>query len=78
VIYSDYDKVLPMNTGVEGGETANKLARKWGYLKKGIPENKARIIFAKGNFWGRTLLQFLLLMIQFLMKDLVLTCQVMI
>ena len=31
-----YDKVLPMNTGVEGGETANKLARKWGYLKKGI------------------------------------------
>ena len=50
-----YDKVLPMNTGVEGGETANKLARKWGYLKKGIPENKARIIFAKGNFWGRTL-----------------------
>ena len=50
-----YDKVLPMNTGVEGGETANKLARKWGYLKKGIGENKARIIFAKGNFWGRTL-----------------------
>ena len=50
-----YDKVLPMNKGVEGGETANKLARKWGYLKKGIPENKARILFAKGNFWGRTL-----------------------
>ena len=50
-----YDKVLPMNTGVEGGETANKLARKWGYLKKNIQENKARIIFAKGNFWGRTL-----------------------
>lgn len=50
-----YDKVLPMNTGVEGGETANKLARKWGYTKKGIPNNKARIIFAKGNFWGRTL-----------------------
>ena len=50
-----YDKVLPMNTGVEGGETANKLARKWGYLKKGIPNNEARIIFAKGNFWGRTL-----------------------
>ena len=50
-----YDKVLPMNTGVEGGETANKLARKWGYQKKGIQENKARIIFAKGNFWGRTL-----------------------
>ncbi len=50
-----YEKVLPMNTGVEGGETANKLARKWGYLKKGIPENQAKIIFAKGNFWGRTL-----------------------
>ena len=50
-----YDKVLPMNTGVEGGETAVKLARKWGYLKKGIPENKARVVFAKGNFWGRTL-----------------------
>ena len=50
-----YDKVLPMNTGVEGGETANKLARKWGYLKKDIEEDKARIIFANGNFWGRTL-----------------------
>ncbi len=50
-----YDKVLPMNTGVEGGETANKLARKWGYNVKGIEENKARIIFANGNFWGRTL-----------------------
>ena len=50
-----YDKVLAMNTGVEGGETAIKLARKWGYLKKRIPENKARIIFASGNFWGRTL-----------------------
>ena len=50
-----YDKVLPMNTGVEGGETANKLARKWGYMKKGIAEDKARIIFANGNFWGRTL-----------------------
>ena len=53
--YFGYEKVLPMNTGVEGGETANKLARKWGYMKKGIPNNKARIIFAKGNFWGRTL-----------------------
>ncbi len=50
-----YDKVLPMNTGVEGGETANKLARKWGYMKKGIAENQAKIIFANGNFWGRTL-----------------------
>ncbi|XP_072153609.1 ornithine aminotransferase, mitochondrial isoform X2 [Bemisia tabaci] len=50
-----YDKLLPMNTGVEGGETACKLARKWGYLKKKIPENQAKIIFAEGNFWGRTL-----------------------
>ena len=56
-----YDKVLPMNTGVEGGETANKLARKWGYMKKGIEKNKARIIFAKGNFWGRTLAAFVVL-----------------
>jgi ornithine--oxo-acid transaminase len=53
--YFGYDKVLPMNTGVEGGETAIKLARRWGYVKKGIPENKARIVFAKGNFWGRTM-----------------------
>ncbi|KAH8360332.1 hypothetical protein KR200_002051 [Drosophila serrata] len=50
-----YDKVLPMNTGVEGGETACKLARKWGYLQKGIPKNQAKIIFARNNFWGRTL-----------------------
>ena len=50
-----YDKVLPMNTGVEGGETANKLARKWGYIHKGIDKDKAKIIFANGNFWGRTL-----------------------
>ena len=53
--YFGYDKVLPMNTGVEGGETAIKLARRWGYNVKGIPENKAKIIFAEGNFWGRTL-----------------------
>ena len=53
--YFGYEKVLPMNTGVEGGETAIKLARRWGYNVKGIPENKARIIFAEGNFWGRTL-----------------------
>jgi len=50
-----YDKVLPMNTGVEGGETAVKLARKWAYTVKGIPDNKAKIVFAEGNFWGRTL-----------------------
>ena len=50
-----YDRLLPMNTGVEGGETAIKLARKWAYLNKGIPKNKAKIIFVEGNFWGRTL-----------------------
>lgn len=50
-----YDRILPMNTGVEGGETANKLCRKWAYEVKGVPENKARIVFAEGNFWGRTL-----------------------
>ena len=53
--YFGYDKVLPMNTGVEGGETAIKLARRWAYVVKGVPENKAKIIFAEGNFWGRTL-----------------------
>ncbi len=53
--YFGYDKVLPMNTGVEGGETAIKLARRWAYTKKGVAENKAKIIFAEGNFWGRTL-----------------------
>ncbi len=53
--YFGYDKVLPMNTGVEGGETANKLARKWAYKVKGVEENKAKIVFADGNFWGRTL-----------------------
>ena len=53
--YFGYDKVLPMNTGVEGGETAVKLARKWGYTVKGIPDNQAKIIFVSGNFWGRTL-----------------------
>ena len=51
----DYDRVLPMNTGVEGGETAIKLARKWGYEVKGIPENQAHVLFAEGNFWGRTI-----------------------
>lgn len=50
-----YDKLLPMNTGVEGGETAIKLCRKWAYTVKGVPENQAKIIFVEGNFWGRTL-----------------------
>lgn len=49
-----YDKVLPMNTGVEGGETAIKLARRWGYDVKGVPKYKAKILFAANNFWGRT------------------------
>jgi len=53
--YFGYDRLLPMNTGVEGGETAVKLARKWGYQVKGIEQNKAKIIFVSGNFWGRTL-----------------------
>jgi len=50
-----YDRLLAMNTGVEGGETACKLARKWGYKVKGIPTNKAKTVFADNNFWGRTL-----------------------
>ena len=53
--YFGYDKVLPMNTGVEGGETAIKLARRWGYVVKGIEDNQAKVIFARGNFWGRTM-----------------------
>lgn len=53
--YFGYDRVLPMNTGVEGGETAVKLARRWGYEVKGIAPNKARVVFANQNFWGRTL-----------------------
>lgn len=53
--YFSYDKILPMNTGVEGGETAVKLCRKWAYTVKGIEENKAKIIFVHGNFWGRTI-----------------------
>lgn len=53
--YFGYDRVLPMNTGVEGGETAIKLCRKWGYEVKGIEKNKAKIIFVEHNFWGRTL-----------------------
>lgn len=50
-----YDKVLAMNTGVEGGETSWKLARRWGYEVKGVPDNKAEIVVAGGSFWGRTL-----------------------
>jgi ornithine--oxo-acid transaminase len=53
--YFGFDKVLPMNTGAEAVETAIKLARKWGYEKKGIPDNKARIIVCQNNFHGRTI-----------------------
>lgn len=50
-----YDKVLPMNTGVEAGETAVKLARKWGYKVKNVTRDQAKVVFARHNFWGRTL-----------------------
>ena len=53
--YFGYDRVLPMNTGVEAVETAIKLARRWGHDVKGIPADSARILFAEGNFHGRTL-----------------------
>jgi ornithine--oxo-acid transaminase len=50
-----FDKLLPMNTGAEAVETALKLARKWGYEKKGVAENSAKIIVCEGNFHGRTI-----------------------
>ena len=53
--YFGYDKVLPMNTGVEGVETALKLCRKWAYQVKGIPDLEAKIIVLEGNFHGRTM-----------------------
>ena len=53
--YFGYDKVLPMNTGAEADETALKLARRWGYKVKGIPENEAIIVCCEGNFHGRTI-----------------------
>ncbi|TDI71873.1 MAG: ornithine--oxo-acid transaminase [Bacteroidetes bacterium] len=53
--YFGYDKVLPMNTGVEAVETAIKLTRKWAYEVKGIPENQAKIIVCENNFHGRTI-----------------------
>ncbi len=52
--YFGFDKVLPMNTGAEAVETAIKLVRKWGYEKKGIPSNQAKIIVCENNFHGRT------------------------
>lgn len=53
--YFGYERILPMNTGVEAVETAIKLARKWAYQVKGVAEGKAKVIFAAGNFHGRTL-----------------------
>ncbi len=53
--YFGYDKVLPMNTGAEADETALKLCRKWGYAKKGIPADQAKIICCEENFHGRTI-----------------------
>ncbi len=53
--YFGYDKVLLMNSGAEGGETALKLTRKWAYKVKGIPQDQAKTVYAAGNFWGRTL-----------------------
>lgn len=50
-----YNRMLPMNTGVEAAETAVKLARRWGYEVKGISKDKARIVFVNGNFWGRSI-----------------------
>lgn len=52
--YFGFDKVLPMNTGAEAVETAIKIARKWGYEKRGIAENEAIIVVCEGNFHGRT------------------------
>jgi ornithine--oxo-acid transaminase len=52
--YFGFDKVLPMNTGAEGVETAIKLARKWAYKKKGVAENQAKIVVCENNFHGRT------------------------
>jgi ornithine--oxo-acid transaminase len=52
--YFGYDRVLPMNTGAEGDETAIKLTRKWAYKVKGVPENQAKIICCENNFHGRT------------------------
>ena len=50
-----YDKLLPMNTGVEGSETSVKLARRWAYDVKGVPRYQAKIVFPRGNFWGRSI-----------------------
>lgn len=53
--YFGYDKVLPMNSGVEAAETSVKLARRWGYEVKGIAPDRAKVVFVSGNFWGRSI-----------------------
>ena len=53
--YFGYDRVLPMNTGVEAWETACKLSRRWAYDVKGVPANQARLVFAHQNFHGRSI-----------------------
>nr|XP_031842770.1 ornithine aminotransferase, mitochondrial-like [Nomia melanderi] len=50
-----WDKFLPMNTGVEAGDTAVKVARRWGYRIKKIPNEQATVVFARSNFWGRSI-----------------------
>jgi ornithine--oxo-acid transaminase len=50
-----YEKTLLMNTGVEAGESAIKLSRRWAYMVKGVPDDQATVLFANGNFWGRTI-----------------------
>lgn len=50
-----YDKILPMNSGVEACESAVKLARKWGYTVKGVDADQAKVVLAKNNFWGRSI-----------------------
>lgn len=53
--YFGFERMLPMNSGVEACETAVKLARRWAYDVKGIAANKAKVIFVEGNFWGRSI-----------------------
>jgi ornithine--oxo-acid transaminase len=53
--YFGYQRILPMNTGAEGDETALKVTRKWAYTVKGVPENQAKIICCENNFHGRTI-----------------------
>ena len=63
LVYEYYSKyivggkigVIPMNSGVEAGETAVKFARRWGYTKKGVSKGNAKVLFAKGNYWGKTI-----------------------